>query len=105
VYALLHFRARCAVPLLKRTTSLPPQRYYNYRVPRTLQEVLDALFQGLRRLEYRGYDSAGLCVDADDSAALKAWPAAAAANGSHGGGGGGGAVANGSSETGPRPVR
>lgn len=38
--------------------------YYNYRVPRTRREVLECLLTGLRRLEYRGYDSAGLSVDA-----------------------------------------
>ncbi|GBF90739.1 hypothetical protein Rsub_03040 [Raphidocelis subcapitata] len=41
--------------------------YYNYHVSRSLQEILDQLFQGLRRLEYRGYDSAGICVDTDDA--------------------------------------
>ena len=39
--------------------------YYNYKVSRDRGEVLDLLFTGLRRLEYRGYDSAGVCVDAD----------------------------------------
>eukprot|EP00879_Flechtneria_rotunda_P013604 GHRR01014210.1.p1 GENE.GHRR01014210.1~~GHRR01014210.1.p1 ORF type:complete len:690 (+),score=211.83 GHRR01014210.1:228-2297(+) len=41
--------------------------YYNYRVPRELREILHILFTGLKRLEYRGYDSAGLCVDAIDA--------------------------------------
>lgn len=27
------------------------------------QEILNTLFEGLRRLEYRGYDSAGISVD------------------------------------------
>lgn len=27
------------------------------------QEILNVLFEGLRRLEYRGYDSAGIAVD------------------------------------------
>ncbi|VDP31998.1 unnamed protein product [Echinostoma caproni] len=35
----------------------------NYRVPVTRQEVIDILLNGLHRLEYRGYDSAGLAVD------------------------------------------
>ena len=39
--------------------------YYNYKVSRTRREVLDLLFTGLRRLEYRGYDSAGVAVDGD----------------------------------------
>ncbi|TPP58712.1 Glucosamine--fructose-6-phosphate aminotransferase [isomerizing] 2 [Fasciola gigantica] len=37
--------------------------YLNYRVPVTRQEVIDILLNGLHRLEYRGYDSAGLAVD------------------------------------------
>jgi glutamine---fructose-6-phosphate transaminase (isomerizing) len=41
--------------------------YYNFGVTRDLQAILDVLFTGLRRLEYRGYDSAGLCVDAVDA--------------------------------------
>jgi glucosamine--fructose-6-phosphate aminotransferase (isomerizing) len=28
---------------------------------------LDTLLQGLQRLEYRGYDSAGICIDIDSS--------------------------------------
>jgi glucosamine--fructose-6-phosphate aminotransferase (isomerizing) len=31
--------------------------------PVTVQAVFDVLLGGLRRLEYRGYDSAGICVD------------------------------------------
>lgn len=41
--------------------------YYSYNAPRDLGDVLGVLFQGLRRLEYRGYDSAGFCVDASPS--------------------------------------
>ncbi|KAG5454535.1 Glutamine--fructose-6-phosphate aminotransferase [isomerizing] 2 [Clonorchis sinensis] len=37
--------------------------YLNYRVPVTRQEVATLLLNGLRRLEYRGYDSAGLAID------------------------------------------
>lgn len=33
------------------------------QVKHTNQEILDTLFEGLRRLEYRGYDSAGVSVD------------------------------------------
>ncbi len=40
--------------------------YYNFRVSRDRQAILELLFTGLRRLEYRGYDSAGISVDADD---------------------------------------
>lgn len=38
--------------------------YLNYKVPVTRQSVINVLLNGLRRLEYRGYDSAGLAVDA-----------------------------------------
>ncbi|XP_017347553.1 glutamine--fructose-6-phosphate aminotransferase [isomerizing] 2 [Ictalurus punctatus] len=37
--------------------------YLNYRVPRTRKEILTILVKGLERLEYRGYDSAGIAVD------------------------------------------
>ena len=37
--------------------------YLNYGVPRERKYILDALYRGLRRLEYRGYDSAGLSMD------------------------------------------
>lgn len=37
---------------------------YSYRVGRTREEILEVLFTGLRRLEYRGYDSAGVAFDA-----------------------------------------
>ena len=40
--------------------------YLNYGAPRGKKYVLRTLVQGLRRLEYRGYDSAGVCVDADN---------------------------------------
>ena len=38
--------------------------YVNHGVPRKQRYIVDALLTGLRRLEYRGYDSAGLSVDA-----------------------------------------
>ncbi|KAJ8276307.1 hypothetical protein COCON_G00080590 [Conger conger] len=38
--------------------------YLNYRVPRTRREIFETLVNGLQRLEYRGYDSAGIAVDA-----------------------------------------
>nr|KAF6429399.1 glutamine--fructose-6-phosphate transaminase 1 [Molossus molossus] len=37
--------------------------YLNYHVPRTRREILETLIKGLQRLEYRGYDSAGVGVD------------------------------------------
>lgn len=39
--------------------------YLNYLTPKTRREVLELLIKGLQRLEYRGYDSAGVAVDAD----------------------------------------
>lgn len=37
--------------------------YLNYRVTRTRKEIFETLVKGLQRLEYRGYDSAGIAVD------------------------------------------
>ncbi|XP_075894993.1 glutamine--fructose-6-phosphate aminotransferase [isomerizing] 1 [Nelusetta ayraudi] len=37
--------------------------YLNYHVPRTRREILEILIRGLQRLEYRGYDSAGVGID------------------------------------------
>ncbi|XP_068166638.1 glutamine--fructose-6-phosphate aminotransferase [isomerizing] 1 [Antennarius striatus] len=37
--------------------------YLNYHVPRTRREILEILIKGLQRLEYRGYDSAGVGID------------------------------------------
>jgi glucosamine--fructose-6-phosphate aminotransferase (isomerizing) len=34
-------------------------------VSRERRHILEVLFNGLRRLEYRGYDSAGISIDAD----------------------------------------
>lgn len=39
--------------------------YLNYNVSRERRYILEVLFNGLRRLEYRGYDSAGIALDAD----------------------------------------
>uniref|UniRef100_A0A8C4Q233 glutamine--fructose-6-phosphate transaminase (isomerizing) n=1 Tax=Eptatretus burgeri TaxID=7764 RepID=A0A8C4Q233_EPTBU len=43
--------------------------YLNYRVPKTQRHVLETLIKGLQRLEYRGYDSAGVAVDGPNKAA------------------------------------
>lgn len=40
--------------------------YLNYLTPKTRKEILDLLVTGLKRLEYRGYDSAGLAIDSND---------------------------------------
>ncbi|XP_069961609.1 glutamine--fructose-6-phosphate aminotransferase [isomerizing] 2 [Bactrocera oleae] len=40
--------------------------YLNYLTPRSRQEVLELLINGLKRLEYRGYDSTGLAIDDPD---------------------------------------
>lgn len=37
--------------------------YVNHGVVRPQQYIVDALLTGLRRLEYRGYDSAGIAID------------------------------------------
>ncbi|XP_056301911.1 glutamine--fructose-6-phosphate aminotransferase [isomerizing] 2 [Danio aesculapii] len=37
--------------------------YLNYRVPRKRRDIFETLVKGLQRLEYRGYDSAGIAVD------------------------------------------
>ncbi len=41
--------------------------YYTFNVRRDLKHVLDTLFNGLKRLEYRGYDSAGVAFDVVDA--------------------------------------
>ncbi|XP_033127318.1 glutamine--fructose-6-phosphate aminotransferase [isomerizing] 2-like [Anneissia japonica] len=47
--------------------------YINYLVPRDRKYILDCLIKGLQRLEYRGYDSAGIAFDGsnDDPALIK----------------------------------
>ena len=40
--------------------------YLNFLTPRSRKEILDLLLLGLQRLEYRGYDSAGLALDGTD---------------------------------------
>ncbi|CAL8081816.1 unnamed protein product [Calicophoron daubneyi] len=40
--------------------------YLNYQVPISRKQVISILLNGLRRLEYRGYDSAGLAIDVAD---------------------------------------
>ncbi|CBH12751.1 glucosamine-fructose-6-phosphate aminotransferase, putative [Trypanosoma brucei gambiense DAL972] len=37
--------------------------YILHRIPCTTRDVLNVLLDSLQRMEYRGYDSAGLCVD------------------------------------------
>lgn len=44
--------------------------FLNYGVPKSRLEVTRILVEGLKRLEYRGYDSAGLCVDDSKGGAL-----------------------------------
>ncbi|XP_054266232.1 glutamine--fructose-6-phosphate aminotransferase [isomerizing] 2-like isoform X3 [Macrosteles quadrilineatus] len=40
--------------------------YLNYLTPKSRKEILDFLVNGLKRLEYRGYDSAGVALDSPD---------------------------------------
>ena len=35
--------------------------YLNFLTPRSRAEIIEILVNGLKRLEYRGYDSAGKC--------------------------------------------
>lgn len=44
--------------------------YLNYLTPKSRREVLEFLITGLKRLEYRGYDSAGVAIDAHDSTGI-----------------------------------
>lgn len=37
--------------------------YLNFNTSRERRYILEVLFNGLRRLEYRGYDSAGISID------------------------------------------
>ena len=39
--------------------------YVNYLVERDRNYIIDILLTGLSRLEYRGYDSAGIACDGD----------------------------------------
>jgi glucosamine--fructose-6-phosphate aminotransferase (isomerizing) len=41
--------------------------YLNHLTPKTRKEILDLLVKGLQRLEYRGYDSAGVGIDGPTS--------------------------------------
>ena len=41
--------------------------YLNYLTPKTRKEILELLIKGLQRLEYRGYDSAGVGIDGPTS--------------------------------------
>ncbi|XVF73601.1 hypothetical protein PTKIN_Ptkin12aG0215400 [Pterospermum kingtungense] len=44
--------------------------YLNYNVTRDRRFILEILFNGLRRLEYRGYDSAGISIDSSSQSSL-----------------------------------
>lgn len=39
--------------------------YAHFKQQRTNAQMLDCLITGLKRLEYRGYDSAGVCIDSN----------------------------------------
>lgn len=43
----------------------------NYLTPKTRTEVLDLLVGGLKRLEYRGYDSTGVAIDSYEGKAIE----------------------------------
>lgn len=40
--------------------------YYNFKVKQARRTILQFLIAGLLRLEYRGYDSAGISIDSDE---------------------------------------
>lgn len=46
--------------------------YLNYLTPRTRDEIIRILVNGLKRLEYRGYDSAGIAIDGGNEVTLNA---------------------------------
>lgn len=48
--------------------------YLNYGVSRDRAYILQVLFNGLRRLEYRGYDSAGISIDSVNDITLSNSP-------------------------------
>lgn len=41
--------------------------YLNFLTPKKRSEILATLVNGLKRLEYRGYDSAGVAIDSSDA--------------------------------------
>jgi len=43
--------------------------YLNFLTPRSRQYIIELLLKGLHRLEYRGYDSAGMGLDSPDGSA------------------------------------
>ncbi len=44
--------------------------YLNYLVPKSRRYITDTLLTGLQRLEYRGYDSAGIAFDGGNEITL-----------------------------------
>nr|CAD7400424.1 unnamed protein product [Timema cristinae] len=44
--------------------------YLNYLTPKSRREILELLVNGLKRLEYRGYDSAGVALDTPDGKSI-----------------------------------
>lgn len=44
--------------------------YLNYLSPKTREEIIGILVAGLRRLEYRGYDSSGIAISGSDGTPL-----------------------------------
>lgn len=48
--------------------------YLNHSVPRDRKYIIQTLINGLKRLEYRGYDSAGVAVDGDKPSKISGIP-------------------------------
>jgi glucosamine--fructose-6-phosphate aminotransferase (isomerizing) len=40
--------------------------YLNFLIEKDRKYIIDTLIKGLERLEYRGYDSAGLVINGDE---------------------------------------
>ena len=45
--------------------------YLNYLTPVHRHKIIEILINGLKRLEYRGYDSAGIAFDKNDSSEIE----------------------------------
>ncbi|KAJ3267641.1 glutamine--fructose-6-phosphate transaminase (isomerizing), partial [Terramyces sp. JEL0728] len=58
-----HIKSKILIPLQSKMCGI--FGYVNYLVERDRKYILDTLLTGLSRLEYRGYDSAGIACDGD----------------------------------------
>ncbi|KJH44351.1 hypothetical protein DICVIV_09620 [Dictyocaulus viviparus] len=71
VMVKLNVSVRSAVEMMRGDTLVPTGSilmcgifaYLNYLTPKKRYEIINVLLQGLQRMEYRGYDSAGIAID------------------------------------------